>query len=57
MFFFNMPVKCVLCIKSIVENLKHVPAGRTDGQIKSIVKTIDYQSKAVKTEASVFQNK
>ena len=49
-----MPVKCVLCIKSIVENLKHVPDGRTDGQIKSIVKTIDYHYKAVKTEASVF---
>ena len=30
--------------------------GRTDGQIKSIVKTIDYHYKAVKTEASVFQN-
>ena len=54
MLFFNMPVKCVLCIKSIVENLKR--AGRTDRQIKSIVKTIDYHYRAVKTEASVFQN-
>ena len=54
MFFFNMPVKCVLCIKSIVENLKR--AGRTDRQIKSIVKAIDYHYRAVKTEASGFSN-
>ena len=49
-----MPVKCVLCFKSIVENFKPVPDGRT--QIKSIVKTIDYHYRAVKTKANAFQN-
>ena len=51
-----MPVKCALCFKSIVENLKPVPDGRTDGQIKSIVKTIDYHYRAVMTKASALQN-
>ena len=38
MFFFNMPVKCVLCFKLIVENSKTCDR-RTGRIIKSIVKT------------------